>query len=157
VRHRRRAGRVLRRLCHGPRERGSAARLTEQLGESWAILDGYTKIYACCQHLHAAVEAALELRKVLTEEALQDIASITVETHALALPLVNPEPHTTLAAKFSMSHAIAAALALGSGGAEAFATATLGDARLAQLRPRVKVRPWATYRRRPTIARRASS
>jgi len=119
------------------------AQLTDQLGESWAILEGYTKIYACCQHLHAAVEAALELRKVLTEEALQDIDSITVETHALALPLVNPEPHTTLAAKFSMSHAIAAALALGSGGAEAFATASLGDARLAQLRPRVKVRPWS--------------
>ena len=37
-------------------------RLTQGLGERWAVLDGYTKIYACCQHLHSAVEAALQLR-----------------------------------------------------------------------------------------------
>lgn len=117
-------------------------RLTEGLGESWAILDGYTKIYACCQHLHSAVEAALDLRKRLSTEKLKDITSITVETHALALPLVNPSPHTTLAAKFSMSHAMAAALAMGSGGADAFAAATLGDPLLAQLRQRVSVKRW---------------
>jgi 2-methylcitrate dehydratase PrpD len=119
------------------------ARLTERLGESWAILDGYTKLYACCQHLHSAVEAALGLRETsLPPQRLADVAAITVETHALALPLVNPRPHTTLAAKFSMSHAIAAALAMGSGGADAFAAATLADERLARLRERVRVRPW---------------
>jgi len=119
------------------------ARLTERLGESWAVLDGYTKIYACCQHLHSAVEAALGLReKALPPQRLDDVAAITVETHALALPLVNPRPHTTLAAKFSMSHAMAAALAMGSGGAEAFAAATLADERLARLRERVRVKPW---------------
>lgn len=118
-------------------------RLTERLGESWAILDGYTKIYACCQHLHSAVEAALDLRRGLLEKAgLQDIASVSVEMHALALPLVNPRPQTTLAAKFSMSHAMAAALVMGSGGADAFAAATLADPRLARLRERVSVRPW---------------
>jgi 2-methylcitrate dehydratase PrpD len=119
------------------------ARLTERLGESWAILDGYTKIYACCQHLHSAVEATLGLReKSLPPQRLDDVAAITVETHALALPLVNPHPHTTLAAKFSMSHAVAAALAMGSGGADAFAAATLADERLARLRERVRVKPW---------------
>jgi 2-methylcitrate dehydratase PrpD len=118
------------------------ARLTESLGKSWAILDGYTKVYACCQHLHSAVEAALDLRKDLSRENLQDIDSITVETHALALPLINPRPHTTLAAKFSMSHAMAAAFATGSGGADAFAAATLEEPALALLRERVSVRPW---------------
>lgn len=123
--------------------RADRERLTADLGGSWAILDGYTKVYACCQHLHSAVEAALELRQQdLEETALEDIVSIDVETHALALPLVNPRPHTTLAAKFSMSHAMAAALAMGSGGADAFAASTLGDARLAGLRERVRVRPW---------------
>src|SRR5581483_9432074 len=39
-----------------------ATRLTENLGTSWAVLDGYTKIFACCQHLHSAVEATLGLR-----------------------------------------------------------------------------------------------
>jgi 2-methylcitrate dehydratase PrpD len=118
-------------------------RLVQRLDESWAVLDGYTKIYACCQHLHSAVEAALELRKdFIFQTKLEEIHSISVETHALALPLVNPKPHTTLAAKFSMSHAMAAALATGSGGADAFAAATLDDPALARLRERVSVAPW---------------
>ncbi|TAK82590.1 MAG: MmgE/PrpD family protein [Betaproteobacteria bacterium] len=118
-------------------------RLTAGLGERWAILDGYTKIYACCQHLHSAVEAAIELRpRLLGEAALEDIERIEVETHPLAMPLMNPRPHTTLAAKFSMSHAMAAALATGSGGAEAFAATTLEDPAITRLRPRVSVKPW---------------
>jgi 2-methylcitrate dehydratase PrpD len=117
--------------------------LTARLGERWAILDGYTKIYACCQHLHSAMEAAVGLRGELrSRAALEDISAISVETHALALPLVNARPHTTLAAKFSMSHAMAAALATGSGGAEAFAAATLADPVIARLRERVSVKPW---------------
>lgn len=119
------------------------SRLTAGLGERWAIMDGYTKIYACCQHLHSAVEAAVGLRSELqSRAALEDISAISVETHALALPLVNPRPHTTLAAKFSMSHAMAAALATGGGGAEAFADATLDDPVIARLRERVSVKPW---------------
>ncbi len=31
--------------------------LDRDLGKSWAVLDSYTKIYACCQHLHSAVES----------------------------------------------------------------------------------------------------
>lgn len=118
-------------------------RLTADLGEQWAILEGYTKIYACCQHLHSAVEAAIDLRpRLLGEATLEDIERIEVETHPLALPLMNAQPHTTLAAKFSMSHAMAAALATGSGGADAFAATTLAEPAIAQLRERVSVRPW---------------
>lgn len=117
--------------------------LTDGLGERWAILEGYTKIYACCQHLHSAVEAAVGLRAALqSRAALEDISAISVDTHALALPLVNPRPHTTLAAKFSMSHAMAAALVTGSGGADAFSAATLADPAIARLRERVRVKAW---------------
>jgi 2-methylcitrate dehydratase PrpD len=119
-------------------------RLTQALGERWAIEDGYTKIYACCQHLHSAVEATLALRERLLEHApLDEIASVRVETHPLALPLVNYAPQTTLAAKFSMPHAVAAALATGSGGALAFTAGTLAAPEIARLRERVTVAPWA--------------
>jgi len=119
------------------------AALTEGLGRRWAIEDGYTKIYACCQHLHSAVEAAVSLRDRLLQKAkLDDIAAVKVETHALALPLVNFEPQTTLGAKFSMPHAIAAAFVTGTGGAEAFAAATLDAPGIASLRTRVSVAPW---------------
>lgn len=115
--------------------------LSGRLGHSWAILDGYTKIHACCQHLHSAVEAALELRPAL-EGKIDQIATLRVETHSLALPLMDATPRTTLGARFSMPHAIASVLLSGSGGAEAFAAATLASAAIASLRPLVSVAPF---------------
>ena len=119
-------------------------RLVEELGGRWALEDGYTKIYACCQHLHSAVEATLALRADLMREArLQDIEFMTVETHGLALPLADARPRTTLGAKFSMPHAIAAVLATGTGGAAAFSATTLADPVLRDLRDRVRVQPYS--------------
>jgi 2-methylcitrate dehydratase PrpD len=118
--------------------------LTRDLGRDYAILDGYTKIYACCQHLHSAVEATLAMRdEVLRAGTLVAIAAIAVETHPPALPLVNPRPATTLGAKFSLPHAVAAALVTGSGGADAFASTTLGNAAIAALRDKVSATPYA--------------
>lgn len=118
--------------------------LTQDLGERWAILEGYTKIYACCQHLHSALEAVVTMRGgPLAQVAIEDIAAVRVETHALALPLVNARPHTTLGAKFSMPHAIAAALVKGSGGAGAFSADTLAEPAIARLRERVTLAPWS--------------
>jgi 2-methylcitrate dehydratase PrpD len=118
-------------------------RLTEALGARWAIEDSYTKIYACCQHLHSAVEATLAMRqRLLARGSLDDIAAVRVETHDLALPLVNYRPQTTLGAKFSMPHAIAAAIVTGTGGAQAFAAGTLAEPALGRLRERVTVAPW---------------
>lgn len=115
-------------------------RLAADLGGHYAVLDGYTKIYACCQHLHSAVEATVALRPgLLARAALEDIAAIHVETHPLAVVLVNDRPGTTLGAKFSMNHAVAAALVTGTGGAEAFTAATLAEPAIDRLRGRVKV------------------
>lgn len=120
-------------------------RLTEGLGQSWALLDGYTKLYACCQHLHATVEALLDLRPALIAAGpVEAIDSVEVATHALARPLMNVRPDTTLGAKFSLPHAVAAALVLGSGGAEAFAFDTLARPEIDALRQRVTVRPYET-------------
>ena len=117
--------------------------LAADLGEAWALAEGYTKIYACCQHLHATVEALLELRPALLAVApLEAIDSVEVETHELARPLMNNRPATTLGAKFSLPHAVAAALVVGSGGAEAFAAATLDRPDIDGLRQRVQVRAY---------------
>lgn len=118
-------------------------RLTRQLGESWAVLDGYTKIYACCQHLHSAVEAAIGLRATHPEvAATAEIVSVSVQTHTLALPLVNTAPHTTLGSKFSMPHAVAATLATGDAGADSFSARALDDPAIAQLRELVTISEW---------------
>jgi 2-methylcitrate dehydratase PrpD len=124
--------------------RVDAGALTRGLGEQWAILDGYMKVYACCQHLHSAVEAVLELRPRLLERgALDAIDTIVVEAHPLAQLLPNSRPDTTLGAKFSLPHAVAAALVEGSGGADAFASVTLHDRDIARLRERVVIAPYA--------------
>ncbi|MBE0548051.1 MAG: MmgE/PrpD family protein [Rubrivivax sp.] len=115
--------------------------LDQALGEKWAVMDGYTKLYACCQHLHAAVEAAIALHGRAPNP--QDIAAIEVQCHPLAMAFTNAAPTTTLAAKFSMPHAVAAALARGDGGAAAFCAASLDDTAIAALRPLVRMRPWA--------------
>jgi len=117
--------------------------LTEGLGSSWALLEGYTKLYACCQHLHATVEALLDLRPALMAAGTVDaIDSVEISTHALARPLMNAAPDTTLGAKFSLPHAAAAALVTGSGGAAAFAFDTLAEPQIGKLRQKVRVRAY---------------
>jgi 2-methylcitrate dehydratase PrpD len=118
-------------------------RLTSDLGESWAILEGYMKLHACCQHLHSTVEALLSMReKVPAGATPDDIDEIAVETHPLAYSLANPRPTTTLGAKFSLPHAVGAVIATGTGGADAFMSATLADPTIARLRERVRVEPY---------------
>ena len=110
---------------------------------SWALLEGYTKLYACCQHLHSTVEALLDLRPALLEAgAIGGIDCVEIATHALARPLMNARPDTTLGAKFSLPHAVASALVMGSGGAEAFAFDTLDRPDIEHLRQRVRVKAY---------------
>ncbi len=116
--------------------------LSGGLGGTWAILDGYTKMYACCQHLHAAVEAILQVQDAAVAKGLANVVGIDVATHDLALPLQNARPHNTLAAKFSMAHALAAALVTGEAGAPAFASGIIADARVDALRQKVEMGPW---------------
>ncbi len=127
--------------------------LSKDLGKSWAVMEGYTKMYACCQHLHAAIEAVLDIRDDILKKGVQNIAAINVQTHDLALPLVNSHPHNTLAAKFSMSHAVAAAIVMGQGGADAFSSAAINDGKIGGLRPLVSMRPWGSDIPQPPLDR----
>ncbi|MCL6596356.1 MAG: MmgE/PrpD family protein [Firmicutes bacterium] len=129
-------------LTHILAGRPDPAQLTQELGEAWAVSDGYHKVYACCQYAHSAVEAALEVRARLGDGAgSTEIDAVEVQTHPLGLSLTEVEPKTTLAAKFSLPHAVAAALVLGSGGREAFTHEAIDDPRVARLRRRVALRP----------------
>lgn len=121
------------------------AKLIERLGEHWAIADGYHKLFACCQYAHSAVEASLVLRQKLLAagRSPEDIAEITVETHPRGLTLTETEPPTTLSAKFSMPHAMAAVAVRGSGGQASFTRDTLDDPAIARLREAVRLAPYA--------------
>ncbi len=117
--------------------------LTSNLGEEWAILDGYHKIFACCQYGHSAVEAALTIAADMPPgKTSQDIKRVVVETHARGLTLDNYNPETTLAAKFSMPHIVAATLVLGHAGVEAFNSLALHQPEVVELRGRIELLPF---------------
>jgi 2-methylcitrate dehydratase PrpD len=116
------------------------AALTRDLGTAWAVTNGYHKVFACCQYAHAAIEASLALYTRLEgKRSANDIAEIIVETHPRGMTLTTIEPPTTLAAKFSMPHAVAASARLGTGGQRAFAEVTLNEPNIAALRRRVRL------------------
>lgn len=113
--------------------------LTERTSR-WAIHDGYHKQYACCQYVHSAVEAALELAAgPLKGRSADEISRIVVETHPLAEPLDDPSPSTVLGAKFSLPHAIAAVLIVGNTEPETFGSKHLETQSVARLRNTVEI------------------
>ena len=127
----------------GFRTRAIPEALTEGLGTAWSVANGYHKMFACCNYAHAAVEATLDLRSRLQQRRLEDIEEIVVEAGPGGLALTTVEPETVLAAKFSIPHAVAATTQLGTGGAAAFTFDTLHDERIAGLRRRVRLAPYA--------------
>jgi 2-methylcitrate dehydratase PrpD len=117
--------------------------------EGWGVESGYHKMNASCQYTHSTIEAVQSLLaenpKLKGGEAL---ASIEVEAHPLGYALDDTRPTTTLGAKFSVPHAVAAALVHGDGGVASFDANSLADARIARLRditrmaPFPELRPW---------------
>ena len=112
--------------------------LDRPFGVPFEIERGYFKQHACYRHAHAALDA---LDVVLAREhpRVEDIAAIRVRTYAFAAGLANPAPRSTLAAQFSIPHALAAFCVLGHAGPGAFAESTLDDPRIGSLRSRVAV------------------
>lgn len=120
--------------------RADANELNGALGEAWAISDGYHKVFACCQYGHATIEAT---KKLLERAPASRIAAIHLETHEKARIMDNPNPDTTIAAKFSIQHIAATAAVHGSGGAEAFSANSLHIPDVVALRHRVSTAPYA--------------
>jgi 2-methylcitrate dehydratase PrpD len=108
-----------------------ATQLNDGLGAAWAISDGYHKVFACCQYGHATIEAT---KKLLEKAPASRVTAIHLETHEKARLMDNPDPNTTIAAKFSIQHIAATAAVHGSGGAEAFSSRSLDIPEVAALR-----------------------
>lgn len=115
--------------------------LTAGLGDTWAIRDGYHKLFACCQYAHSSVEALLGIRA--DDPAIAErVVALDIRTHALALKLDNATPATSLAAKFSVPHMAAAALVLGKIDAHASSPDAIVDPRIVALRERITLQPF---------------
>lgn len=120
-----------------------AAQLSKHLGTEWAVMHGYVRLHACHLFLNTLVEALLEVRsKLLAEDSMDLIDEITIDIHKEALHLTDICPATSLAARFSVPHVAATTLVHGHAGTSAFASNTLSEPRIANLRKKVRVRPF---------------
>lgn len=115
-----------------------ADEIVQDLGRRWEITGGYFKRHSSCNYTHPPADAALEARMDARFEA-QDVERITVQTHALAVPLSSTDPQTRLAAMFSIPHVVAVALTHGRCHPEAFAVDALHDPAVVRLRERTAV------------------
>ncbi len=116
----------------------------------WAVESGYHKMNASCQYTHSAIEAVQEL--LARNPALSggdNVAGIEVQAHPLGFALQDTRPSTTLGAKFSVPHAVAAAFVHGNGGVASFDAASLADPRIARLRDVTRLSPFPETRAAP--------
>lgn len=113
--------------------------LSSALGDGWSISDGYHKVFACCQYGHATIEAT---QRLLTRAKAEDVVGIHLDTHEKARLMDNPDPVTTIAAKFSIQHIAATAAVHGNGSAGAFSASSLGLPEVARLRHAVTLAPY---------------
>ena len=107
----------------------------------WLIHDTSLKPWPACRHAHPAIDA---MRDALADAGVIDparIERIEVATYAEALRFCDRRhPATTLEAKFSLQHALAAIACLGRPRLEHYEPAALGREPLRGLRERVSVR-----------------
>jgi len=79
------------------------SRLTDRLGERWALPETSFKFHASCRHTHPAADA---LQQVLRRDKLraEDIASVVALVHQGAIDVLGPvtDPKTVHQSKFSM-------------------------------------------------------
>lgn len=113
--------------------------MTEALGTRWEIQRNYFKRHAACRFTHGALDV---LDRLMAEHGPFDpdaVASIAVESYAMAAQLDAPRPANTLAAKFSIPFAMATTLVHGGASVPAFRAEALADERIARLAERVSV------------------
>jgi len=114
--------------------------ITDGLGERFELMSNMYKPYACGLVVHAAIDGCIELSREnsLTPESIKAI-ELTVS------PLVTrltgkSDPQTGLEGKFSVYHAVCAAIIHGAAGEAQFSDACVRDPRVVALRKRVSLR-----------------
>lgn len=118
--------------------------------DGWAVDSGYHKMNASCQYTHSAIEAVqMLLEQDPTLSGGESLVDIEVQAHPLGFALQDTHPATTLGAKFSVPHAVAAAFVHGNGGVASFNAASLGDPRIARLRDITRMTPFPEVRAAP--------
>lgn len=115
-------------------------RLTDRLGERWAVLETSFKYHASCRHTHPAADALL---KAMKENGLRagDIKRVRARVHGPAIDVLGPvaNPRTVHQSKFSMGFVLALIAVKGSAGLDDFTVEALADPDLRAFRDKVEM------------------
>lgn len=113
------------------------AAICDGLGDSYEILLNTYKPYPCGVVIHPSLDACIRLKQQ-HGIAGDDIKAVELRVHPLVLELTgNKTPETGLQGKFSVYHAVGAALVLGRVGVAEFADEVVRDPRITTVRDRV--------------------
>ncbi|MBQ9941731.1 MAG: MmgE/PrpD family protein [Christensenellaceae bacterium] len=114
--------------------------LLDGLGEKYHILDTGLKFYACCGHIHQAIDAALQLMRE-NKLAAEDVASAKVSTYDVSGMAwgFQRAPQNTVEAQFNIPYAVAVAMCDGQAFLPQFARERLGDKKVLDLAARISV------------------
>jgi len=98
------------------------AKLTDRLGERWALVETSFKYHASCRHTHPAADA-LQIVMVQHELKPEAITQVTAHVHQAAIDVLGPvlNPKTVHQAKFSMGTVLAMIALFGRAGMSEFA------------------------------------
>ena len=98
------------------------SKLTDRLGQRWALVESSFKYHASCRHTHPAADA---LQKVMAQHELkaETIRRATAHVHQAAIDVLGPvvNPVTVHQAKFSMGTVLGAIALFGRAGMAEFA------------------------------------
>ena len=113
------------------------AKLTDRLGERWALLETSFKYHACCRHTHPAADALLSAMQQHQLSA-QDIRTVTAQVHQGAIDVLGAVdvPQTVHQAKFSMGTVLGLIAVFGRAGLREF-DEYYSDPRVADFRGKV--------------------
>lgn len=113
------------------------AAICDSLGETYETLLNTYKPYPCGVVIHPSLDGCINLKR-RHGLAGDDIESVELRVHPLVLELTgNKAPETGLQGKFSVYHAVGAALVLGRVGVAEFADEVVQDPRVMAVRDRV--------------------
>lgn len=116
------------------------AKLTEDLGERWAVLETSFKYHASCRHTHPAADALLSGMK---EHGLaaDDIVTVRARVHEAAIDVLGPvtDPSTIHQSKFSMGFVLALIAQRGTAGLDDFTEESLEDSDLRSFHDKVEM------------------
>ena len=127
--------------AHAVSDRFDLEELTRDLGSFWHCRDMGHKFYACCGHIHQAIDCALTIRNEngLKPEEIDSVAVTTYDVAGMSWGFSEP-PRNTVEAQFSFPYAVSAALVDGQAFIPQFAPERLSDPQINELAARVRVR-----------------